>query len=173
MSINEIIRKRRSIRKFKKNKIEENEILEMLENAIFAPSAGNLQPWEFVIIKNSEQKLKISECAYGQYFISDAPWVIVVCANQEEASSVYGKRGHELYCIQDTAAAIQNILLCATEKGLAACWIGAFNESAVRKTIECPQHIKPVAIIPIGIPDEKPIIPERKPLKDILHYERF
>lgn len=173
MELKEAIRKRRSIRAFKAGKIDEKKILEILENAILAPSAGNLQSWEFVLVKSEEQKEKLAIAALGQYFIAEAPFVVVVCANQARSSSVYGKRGYELYSIQDTAACIQNILLLITAEGLGACWVGAFNEQEVRKVINCPEDIKPVAIIPIGIPAEKPTMPERMSLSEILHYERF
>jgi len=167
------IRKRRSIRKFKKGKINEKEILEILEAAILAPSAGNLQGWEFVIVKTQGQKKKLAMAAFGQDFISNASFVVVVCADQRKSASVYGERGYRLYSIQDTAAAIENILLTVTEKGFGACWVGAFDESMVRKIINCPAHVKPVAVIPIGIPDEKTDMPERIPLKMVLHWERF
>ncbi|MDI6916223.1 MAG: nitroreductase family protein [Thermoplasmatales archaeon] len=167
------IRKRRSIRKYKSGKIDEKDIIEILENAILAPSAGNLQSWEFVLVKTMEQKKKLADAAFGQDFILDADFVVVVCADQKRSSMVYGERGYELYSIQDTAAAIENILLTVTEKGFGACWVGAFDESMVRDIINCPAHVKPVAVIPVGIPDEKPNMPERIPLRRVLHWERF
>ncbi|MDI6856637.1 MAG: nitroreductase family protein, partial [Candidatus Thermoplasmatota archaeon] len=133
MELKEAIRKRRSIRAFKAGKIEDKEILEILENAVLAPSAGNLQSWEFVVVKSDEQKEKLARAALGQYFIAEAPFVLVVCANQARSGAHYGRRGYELYSIQDTAACIQNILLLATDKGLGTCWVGAFDENEVRK----------------------------------------
>jgi nitroreductase len=173
MELREAIKERRSIRSFKAGKIAEKELLELLELATLAPSAGNLQSWEFVLVKSKEQKEKLSSAALGQYFIAEAPYVIVVCANQARSSSCYGRRGYELYSIQDTAACIQNILLLVADKGFGACWIGAFDEGKVRTVINCTKDVKPVAIIPIGLPAEKPIAPERIALKEVLHYERF
>jgi nitroreductase len=173
MELIKAIKERRSIRAYKSEKIEETLILEILENAILAPSAGNLQSWEFVIIKEKAQKEKLARAAFGQYFITEAPFIIIVCANQARSAAGYGRRGYELYSIQDTAACIQNILLLVTDKGLGACWIGAFNEEEVKRIINTPREIKPVAIIPVGIPAEKPRTPRRISLKEVLHYERF
>jgi len=108
-----------------------------------------LQSWEFVIVKTRGQKEKIANAAFGQDFISDAHFV-VVCADQS-----------------DTAAAIENILLTVTQKGFGACWVGAFDENMLREIINCPAHVKPVAVIPVGIPDEKPDMPERILLKNV------
>lgn len=161
------------MRAFKSRGVSEKDILDILENAILAPSAGNLQAWEFVLVKSRKQKEKLVAAALGQHFISEAPFVLVVCANQARSGAWYGKRGYELYSIQDTAACIQNILLLAVDKGLGACWIGAFDEAAVREVINCPEAVKPVAILPIGVPAEEPEAPERLALKKILRYERF
>lgn len=173
MELSEAIRKRRSIRVFKAGKISKREILEILELGTYAPSAGNMQPWVFVLVENKAQRERLAHAALGQSFIADASFVIVVCANQARSAAQYGRRGYELYSIQDTAACVENILLAITNKGFGACWVGAFNETAVKKIINCPENIKPVAIIPVGIPGEVPEMPERDKLDDILHYETF
>ena len=82
----DVIRQRRSIRKFKSGNIDEKDIIERLETAVLAPSAGNMQSWEFVIVKSREQKEKLAEAAYDQDFISDADFVVVVCADQRRSA---------------------------------------------------------------------------------------
>ena len=88
--------------------------------------------------------------------------------------SSYGRRGTELYCLQDTAAAVEHILLLATDYGLGTCWIGAFNESEVAKILNVPPHIRPVAIIPIGYPkSDKDVPTSRIDTKALIHYNRW
>jgi len=164
---------RRSIRAFKKDDIPEDYLLKLIDAARFAPSAGNLQPWEFVIVKSFERKKALAKAALNQSFIFEAPVAIVVCANEARSARYYGERGAKLYCIQDTAAAIQNLLLAAYGLGLGACWVGAFNEAEVAKVIEADKGIRPVAIIPIGFPLEKPSPPSRRSIKEIIHKEKL
>lgn len=173
MDIFEVIRLRRSIRTFTREDISEEQIERILEAARWAPSAGNLQPWEFVVIRKPEIKREVARAALNQTFIEDAPVVIVVCANEIRSGSVYGSRGVNLYCIQDTAAAIENMLLAACALGLGACWVGAFYEEEVRRILKVPRGIRPVAIIPIGYPAERPSPPRRRSLKEIVRYETF
>lgn len=151
MELKDTIQKRHSIRKFSDKKIPASLINEIIELAHLAPSAGNLQSPEFIIIDDLLQKIKLAKVSLNQMFIAEAPLNIVVCANLKRISA-YGIRGQELYCIQDTAAAVEHILLLAVDNGLGACWIGAFNEFEVSKILELPQHIRPVAIVPIGYP---------------------
>jgi len=169
----DIIKNRRSIRKYYKEDIPTEDLYKILEAARWAPSAGNLQPWEFIIIKNDTIKEKIASAAYGQYWITEAPIIIIACTDIYRTASVYGRRGKDLYCIQDVAAAIQNILLMAHYMGYGTCWVGAFNEEEISSILSLPEHVRPLAIIPIGKPREKPAPRKRRPLHDIIHYEKW
>jgi nitroreductase len=173
MEVLEAIKGRRSIRSFLPDPVPEKDLKTILEAAIMAPSAGNCQPWEFVIVKDEERKRKLAEAAHWQDFIAEAPVVVVVCANIPRTSARYGKRGETLYCIQDTAAAIQNMLLAAHSLGYGTCWIGSFEDDQVAKIVEAPKGVKPVALIPIGKPAEKPRAPARIPLEKVCHEEHF
>ncbi|MHA1754983.1 MAG: nitroreductase family protein [Candidatus Odinarchaeia archaeon] len=173
MELLELLSKRRSIRNFKSENIPEKIELEIIQAAISAPSAGNIQPWEFILIKDEIIKRKIAKAAFHQNFISQAPLVIVVCADTLKASGGYGLRGINLYCIQDTAAAIENMLIYITYKGLGACWVGAFNEESVKEILHIPDHLRPVALIPVGYPDEKPGKPPKRNISSVIHYETF
>jgi len=169
----ETVKTRRSIRAFARDEVSEDEIKQLLDAARLAPSAGNLQPWSFVIVKNDKIKHKLAEAALNQSFIEEAPVVIVVLADFNRSKLRYGNRGANLYCIQDTAAATQNILLAAVALGLGACWVGAFQEDLVRFVLRVPEGFRPVAIVPIGRPSEKPISPKKLSLAEIVHYETF
>ncbi|TRO44086.1 nitroreductase family protein, partial [Candidatus Bathyarchaeota archaeon] len=115
----------------------------------------------------------LAESALNQHFIEQAPVVIVVCADEKRSSMGYSTRGRTLYCLQDTAAAAQNILLTAYSLGLGTCWIGAFNEDKAKEAINAPEGIRPVAMIPIGVPNQKPRQRARKLLSLIIHYNSF
>ncbi len=169
----EAIMGRRSIRAFQNRDVPPEIVDRLIEAARWAPSAGNIQPWEFIIVRNQETKRRLAEAALGQSFIEEAPVAIVVCADEERSARGYGMRGRTLYCIQDTAAAIQNIHLAAYAMGLGTCWVGAFREDEARKVLNIPEGVRPVAIIPVGYPAESPPPRSRRPLKQIIHYEKF
>jgi len=173
LEVFEAIKTRRSIRSFTDEDVSNEDIERILDAARYAPSAGNIQPWIFIVVRDEKIKMRLSEAALGQFFIEEAPVVIVVCADEERSRRGYGDRGAKLYCIQDTAAATQNILLAAHALGLGACWIGAFNEEEVKKILNIPEGVRPVAIIPIGHPAEKPRIIFKRPLSEIVRYETF
>ena len=173
MEVSEAIRTRRSIRRYTDEEVGPETVRELLDAARWAPSAGNLQPWEFVVVRRPELKEALARAALGQMFVAEAPVVVVVCADQMRSASIYGERGSSLYCLQDTAAATQNLLLAAHDRGLGACWVGAFREREVGCLIGVPPGIRPVAIIPIGHPAERPRPPARRSLRDIIHYEGF
>ncbi len=169
----EAIRGRRSVRAFKPEPVPDEDLRRILEAAIMAPSAGNLQPWEFVIVRDEERKRRLARAALGQMFIAEAPVVIVVGANVDRSSWRYGERGEKLYCIQDTAAAIMNLLLAAYALGYGTCWIGAFSDHEVAKIVGFPENVRPVAVIPMGRPAEKPGMPPRMPLSKVVHEEKY
>jgi len=173
MDVLKAITGRRSIRAFTDKPVSDEDIMKILDAARQAPSAGNLQPWEFIIIRDAEIKKGLTKAALNQTHIEEASVVIVVCADKARSSRRYGSRGSTLYCIQDTAAAIQNLHLAAHALGLGTCWVGAFNETEARKLLNTPLNVRPVAIIPVGYPAEKPKPRPRRPLTDIVHYEKF
>jgi len=173
MELQEAIKGRRSIRNFKKQNIPEETITRLIEAASYAPSAGNIQPWHFIIVRNPTIKKKLAESALNQHHVEQAPVVIVVCADEKRSSIGYGTRGRTLYCLQDTAAATQNILLTAHSLGLGTCWIGAFNEDEAKEAVNAPEGVRPVVMIPVGIPDEKPRQRGKKLLSQLTYYDGF
>jgi len=173
LDVLEAIKERRSIRAFTDEKVSEKDVERLIDAARWAPSAGNTQPLELVVVKDKEMKRKLSEAALNQTFIEKAPVVIVVCADLNRSSRGYGSRGERLYSIQDTAAATENILLAAQELGLATCWVGAFRDKEVAKAVKAPKNMKPVAIVPVGHPAERPLAPQKRSVNEIVHYETF
>lgn len=160
MDVFEAIYGRRSVRDFDSQQEVSPEVIEkILQATCQAPSAGNIQPWRFWVVKDEELRSKLAQAAYGQFFVAEASVVIVVCADLEASARRYGVRGRGLYALQDTAAAIQNLLLAAYAEGLGTCWVGAFDEQAASQSLKLPNGIRPVAIIPVGYPT----FPSRKP----------
>ncbi|NJD53378.1 MAG: nitroreductase family protein [Candidatus Methanoperedens sp.] len=172
MEFMEVIKGRRSVRKFKDLAVGEEIIEELLKAAQMAPSAGNLQARDFIIVTSKITKQKLTKAALGQSFIEQAPVVIVVIANIERSSRIYRSRG-ELYAIQDATAGIENMLLTAYSMGLGTCWIGAFDENAVSELLGIPDKTLPVAIISAGYPDEQPVMPPRIAMEKIVHRETW
>jgi nitroreductase len=173
MEVLEAIKGRRSIRAFTGKDVKEEIVEKLIDAARWAPSAGNIQPWEFIIVRKPEVKRRLAEAALDQTFIEEASVVIAVCAHENRSSEGYGVRGKTLYCIQDTAAAAQNIHLAAYSLGLGTCWVGAFGEEEAREILKIPLGVRPIAIIPVGYPAESPSPPSRRPLRQIIHYETF
>jgi nitroreductase len=173
MDLFQAIGKRRSVRSFKSGEVPEEDVIKILEAGIKAPSAGNIQPWAFVVTRDLKSKALLSEAALGQGSVRGASVVITVCVKEEEAAARYGDRGRKLYCIQDTAAVVENILLALVAMGYGACWIGAFNEEAVRAALKVPSDARPVAMIPIGVPANEPSPMTRKPLSSVCYREIY
>ncbi len=146
----DIIKTRRSIRAFLPDEIPDPLIAQILAAGSWAPSAGNVQPWHFYLVRESYLKSKLALSAVGQKHIAQAPLVIVVAADQAKAMQAYQARGKDLYCLQDTAAAMQNMLLAAHSLGLGSCWAGAFDEDAVKKLLRLPPAHRPVALLALG-----------------------
>jgi len=150
----QFIKDRHSVRRFKSQDIPDEKLTAILDAARWAPSAGNIQPWFFYVVKGREERETLASFALNQIFIARAPVSIVVCAETGRSAGVYGSRGSNLYCIQDTAAATQNILLAANALGLGSCWVGAFDEERVHNFLKMPDQRRPVAIIPLGYPEK-------------------
>lgn len=167
MQVSEVIKKRRSVRKFTDKKASDEQIKKLLEAASWAPSAGNLQSYFLVVVRDQETKERLASAALGQSFVAKASVVFVACADTERSASRYGQRGADLYAVQDATLALYNLWLAAVEMGLAGVWIGAFDEKKVSEFLKLPPHLRPVAVLPIGYPAESPSPPSRKPLKEI------
>ena len=145
-------------------------VTRMLEAMRRAPSAGNMQPWRFIVVPGQEDRDALSSAALDQTFLSQAPVVIVVCADAERSASRYGERGRSLYVLQDTAAAVMNLMFAATALGYGTCWVGAFDEDAVSAALGIPGHLRPVAMVPVGRPDETHPPTARRPLREIVEW---
>jgi nitroreductase len=167
MEFSEVIAKRRSVRHFNaKLDVAEEDIRALIEAAVAAPSAGNIQPWRFTIVRSMEARERLAG-ALRQRWATTAPVVIIVSVDPRPCAARYSDRGERLYCIQDSAAAVENILLTAVDRGLASCWIGAFDSDAVRDAMGILAPIEPIAILPVGYSAESAGRPARRPLAEV------
>lgn len=172
MDIVDCIERRMSIRVFTQDPVEESVVDEALRLANLAPSAGNLQARDFIVVRDVGTKRALMEAAYKQDFIRSAPVVLVFCANLARIGH-YGGRGRDLYCLQDVAAAIENVMLYLTSKGLGSVWVGAFDEKKAAAALSLPSEARPVAIVPIGHPAEPGVRRKRLPLGSVVHRDRW
>jgi nitroreductase len=169
MELNEAIRNRRSVRKYKGTPLPVPQIRNIVRAGMDAPSAGNLQSRYFYIVTDPSLKGRLASSAFDQNFIAEAPVAIVVCADLR-IKKEYGTRGEELYAPMDCAAAIQNMMLTAHADGCGTCWVGAFDEKRIADLMGIPDHLRPIAIIALGVPDETPAPPARPALEQLCEF---
>jgi len=164
MEVFDAIKARRSIRKYRSEPIPEEKLRNILEAARLAPSAGNRQPWRFVVVQNTNRKKALAELADNQTFLNDASVIIVAIGDPEGSARWYEK---------DPMIALEHIVLVATAMGYGTCWIGAFDEDAVKHLLKIPANVKVIALLPIGIPDETPAPRQRKEFSKIFFQEEW
>jgi nitroreductase len=168
-----IIKRRRSVRKYLKKDVTDDLLRKILDSTKYAPSAGNYQPWEFIVVRSEETKKDIVSAAYNQQWMMQAPVFIIACINIRLAGAVYGERGARLYGPQAVATAIENMILTAESLDLTTCWVGAFSEVIVARVLECPEYVRPCAIITLGYPAEEPLMPPKQSIQEFVHIEKF
>jgi len=155
MSVLETIKSRRSIRDFQKQDIPAPAIESLVDALRWAPSAGNLQSRRFYFVFDPVVKQKLARAALNQDFIARAPLTVVACIDRR-ISARYGDRGVNLYSIEDVSASIMSMMLAAQELGLGTVWVGAFNEFDVFEILKMPDHLRPIALVPVGYPSRTP-----------------
>lgn len=164
------MRESHSVRYFKPDAIPEPTLTRILEAGCWAPSAGNLQPWYFYVVAGQSRKQQLAEACFDQVQVADAPAVIVILADPARSNERYAERGAQLYCIQDTACAAENMILAAEGLGIKSCWVGAFDETAVQEIVEAPPRLRAVAILCLGYSDEASPAKERLRINDVVKF---
>lgn len=170
MDFTQIAKKRKSVRQFKQQPVEEEKIERILECARLAPSALNLQCWHFIVIKERENVERAARAGGAHNdWLKDVPVLILACGDPKKSTEHNGIQ----YYIVDVAIAMQNLVMAATDLGLGTCWIANFDEEVAREALGIPENIKVVAMTPIGYPDDDEPSPRRKPLEKIVHREKW
>lgn len=171
MSILKIIKERRSVRRYRSEPIPEEALLRVLDAARFSPSGKNLQPWKFIVVKDKTLKRHLAEASQRQFFIAEAPVIIVACGFPDRC---YSRMGNYMKSWPvDVSIAVEHLILQAQEEGLGTCWVGAFEEGEVKSLLHVPDGVRVLALTPLGYPDENPVPRKRKSLEEIVSYDSF
>ncbi len=172
MGIENIIKERKSIRKYLDKKVSFDKIGKILEAGTYAPSSGNIQNWIFIIVRDKQKKEDIAIASLKQHWMTNAYTYIIICNNTEKVERLYGDRG-KLYGIQNCALAAQNMMLMAQSLDLATCFVGAFDTNAVSRILKLPPNIAPQIILTLGYSNEKPIKTSRNPIERVTFFEEY
>lgn len=151
----DLFTERRCVREYLDKPIEKEKLDRIMEAARWAPTAGNCQEIEFIIVREQDLKDRLYDYCREQEQLREADIVIVICANLDKIRR-YGRRGKDLYSKIDTGITAQNIALKAWELGIGSCYIGSFDEEAVTQLLDIPVNAMPVLIMTFGYPAEKP-----------------
>lgn len=162
-----------SVRAYQPRPVEEEKLRTVLEAGRIAPSACNLQPWVFIVVRDLEAKARLAE-AYPREWMAKAPVVLVLCADHSQSWKRSDGKDHGDV---DIAIAADHMTLAAADQGLGTCWICAFDANKCRKALHIPEYIEPVVLLPLGYPekvsDPDRHLERRKKLEDIVHWDGF
>ncbi len=164
MEFYEVISKRRSIRAYKKDPVEDSKLSRILNAARLAPTAANRQPYSLIVVKDEETKLKLKD-AYSQEWFFTAPVIVCACALPDDAWKRNDGKG---YVDVDVAIAMDHLILAASAEGLGTCWIAAFKPEVVREVLNIPDNMEPLVLTPLGYPETIPEPTFRKPLEEMV-----
>lgn len=164
MQVFDIIKKRRSVRFYTDEAIEEDKLKKLTEAAIWAPSAGNIHAWNIVIIQRKGDIELVKAISPGMLGNSTA--LMILCADKRKAYNKGGEVGRDVLSKMDIAIAAQNLCLEATELGLGSCIIRSFNQEAVRGLLDLPENIIPELVVTLGYPRSIPHPPPRRTVED-------
>ncbi len=202
MDVMEAIQNRRSIRHYKPDLVPEDLLRKLMDAPRLAPSGGNCQPWKFIIVREPETKRELAEaCTYAtprdeyirQTWIADAPIVIVACGYEREATVRYydedrvvigdwvdfarqmekGPVIFESELLIDLAIALDHLSLAAMGQGLGTCWVGGVDEKKVKQILNVPLDMRTPGLMALGYPEKWPDPRPRKPLEEIIFFEKF
>lgn len=166
------VRHRHSIRRYQPDMAVEDEKLHaILETAIAAPSAGDLQAYQVVAVRDRDLRAALATAAHGQGFVAEAPVVLVFCSQPERSAREYGERGRDLFALQDTTIAAAYAQLAAVAAGLGSTWVGYFQEHEVRRVLGLPEDLHPIALLCLGYPAELPEVTPRRRLDELVAFK--
>ncbi len=164
-----LAKKRYSVRAYKPDPVEDDKLQNVLEAARLAPTACNIQPFQFIVIHTKGKEAELRRIYSAAWFVQ-APVVIAACGVPSES---WRRRDGKNYCDVDVTIAMDHLILAATELGLGTCWIGAFHPDAAREVLGLPDNVEPVAFTPLGYPADQSGHKRRKSLQEIVRYEHW
>lgn len=159
---------RRSVRFYQSIPVEKELIEEIIGVTRSAPSAGNLEAWDVVVVTDEGTRELLADAAFSQEHVKNAPLIFVVCANYIRSMSRYGERGI-LYAMEDATIAGTYLMLACYAAGLGSCWTGAFDDEMIREILDLPGHARPVSLLTAGYPQEITPSPNRIETNEHIH----
>jgi nitroreductase len=167
----ETVRRRHSVRKYQADMPVESEKLHaILEMACAAPSAGDLQAYRIIVVRDLVQRQALVHVAREQEFIAEAPVCLVFCADPARSANTFGERGAKLYALQDATIAAAYAQLAIVAAGMASTWIGYFDEERVRTALKLEAGLVPLALLSLGYPAELPEPSSRRRLDEVVNW---
>ena len=154
MDIYEIMRTRRSVRKYRPDPIPQEVLMRVLDAARIAPSGSNRQPTRFIVVQDEETKAKLVPLCHDQAFVATAP--ALICAVGRNINYNRGEWMGDCAMIVDVVIAVDHLTLAARAEGLGTCWIGSFNNAKLKEFFRFPEDVNVVALTPLGYPDGDP-----------------
>ena len=173
MEVMDAIRTLRSVRKYLDVPVEMGKISVVLEAGRLSMSAGNLQNWRFILVREPDKRKEMADACLQQYWMERAPVHIVIVSDTKRVTDFYGVRGERLYAVQNCAIAMENMMLAAHDLGLGVCWVGAFDEGVVSRIIAIPETSRPQAILTLGYPDEIPKEQIKYRIENVAYIEKY
>ena len=167
MEFMEVVRRRRSIRKYRPDPVPQAKLDHVLEAARLAPSWANGQCWTFVVVTDPKAKQALAQA--GNDWIEHAPVIVTACADPKQS----GAKKDQSYYLLDIGIAMEHLVLAAADQGLGTCWIGWFDEEKARRALGVPKSVRVVATTPLGYPDEDPEPRARKSLGEIVRKDHW
>jgi len=174
MDLLEVIKKRRSVRDFKIQKVEKNKIFKILEAGRWSPSSGNVQNWRFIVVNVASIKMDLAEACLGQYWLTNAPLLIVVASDDSKLRMLYGDRGESTYSVQNCSVAMMNMMLEAESLGLATSWVGVYDEDKILRVLKVEDpNISVRGLIALGYAKNTPQAPRRLDLDKLVNFNTY
>jgi len=169
MDFCELVTKRYSVRAYKPDPVPDRALANVLEAARLAPTAANRQPFRLIVIHTKGREAELNRIYSSEWFVQ-APLVIGVVSVPAQGWTRWdGKNYSEV----DAAIVMDHVILAAADQGLGTCWIGAFKMEAAREILGLPGDVEPIAFTPLGYPADQPSEKKRKPLEELVRYERW
>ena len=172
MDAREAIVTRRSVRGYNSKSLGISTIEEIIDAGRYAPSSGNVQTWNVIVVTDEKMRDNIANISMKQSWISQAPVLLVVCSDKTMLKSYYGEKADK-YCIQNVVAAVENMLIRANSLGVSSCWVDTFENNALKRHLKIPDEITPEIIITLGYSDEKSLAHLKTDLNKIVYFDSW
>ncbi len=169
MQFLDLAKQRYSVRAYKSDPVEDEKLQKVLEAARLAPTACNLQPFQFIVIHTKGREAELRRIYSDSWFVQ-APIVICACGMPSQS---WVRSDSKNYWEVDVTIAMDHLILAAADLGLGTCWIGAFNPDAAREVLRLPNDVEPSAFTPLGYPDDQPGYKGRKTINELVKYEHW